>query len=598
MSGHARAAVQAARPAHGLGGRHQAAYAPGGQMVRIRQSSEAAGQCPTQGLTQHSKSPLLSAQSLTVGSPVPMEFPQSRAAAGLARVDVTPPIGIYHRMWGAATHERASGVHQPLTATVLVFSQLGQSPNKDTVAWVALDHCLLWDKEMELVMDTVSSSTGLPRTHIRLMFSHTHAAGLMGLERVDKPGGELSPQYLEDMAQRISSAVQPFPVAATLPLFLDLRLGAAWNAGPSQVSKAKATMQPTTMVYGTGSCTLAGNRPLDTLRDLYDGARGEYVCGYNPQGLADDTVVVVSITADKDGARLATVVNYACHPTTLAWDNTLISPDYVGSMRQVVETSTGVPCVFIQGASGDTGPRDGYTGDVKLAERNGRQGDFMICKCFRVSACLVTLFPDFHYTGVALMNPAAFAPPWFWQRHSTRQEGAVVSGATIGTWGWKEQSSAQAAASEMFAWSRTQVLMEFRSDLPDLKEIAAQEIHWNKELENAKQKGDDIASRDAGAQLERLLRGKTRIVHLDTSGPLQYPVYMLRMGSVVSDALGREQYTILQREYLPDKDSYGKDLYQEKASVLARGALEKLTDHLVEQISELLTCQNAAKSAI
>lgn len=45
--------------------------------------------------------------------------PQSRCRAGVARCDITPPVSIYHRMWGAALHERATGVHRPLTATAL-----------------------------------------------------------------------------------------------------------------------------------------------------------------------------------------------------------------------------------------------------------------------------------------------------------------------------------------------------------------------------------------------------------------------------------------------------------------------------------------------
>ena len=36
--------------------------------------------------------------------------PQSRCQFALAWADITPPIGIYHRMWGAAKHERATGV--------------------------------------------------------------------------------------------------------------------------------------------------------------------------------------------------------------------------------------------------------------------------------------------------------------------------------------------------------------------------------------------------------------------------------------------------------------------------------------------------------
>ena len=51
--------------------------------------------------------------------------------------DVTPPVGIYHRMWGAATHDRSTGVHRPLTATALALSPLSGGPGR---VFVALDH--------------------------------------------------------------------------------------------------------------------------------------------------------------------------------------------------------------------------------------------------------------------------------------------------------------------------------------------------------------------------------------------------------------------------------------------------------------------------
>ena len=32
-------------------------------------------------------------------------------------------MGIYHRMWGAARHDRATGVHRPLLGDVLIFEE-------------------------------------------------------------------------------------------------------------------------------------------------------------------------------------------------------------------------------------------------------------------------------------------------------------------------------------------------------------------------------------------------------------------------------------------------------------------------------------------
>ena len=56
---------------------------------------------------------------------------------GVATRDVTPPVGIYARSWGAATHEVAEGVHRPFAATAAVFAPVtGDEP---TLALVAVD---------------------------------------------------------------------------------------------------------------------------------------------------------------------------------------------------------------------------------------------------------------------------------------------------------------------------------------------------------------------------------------------------------------------------------------------------------------------------
>jgi hypothetical protein len=54
-----------------------------------------------------------------------VDSPQSHVRFAAARADITPPLGIYWRMWGAATHDHATGVHRPLTATAAVFEPLG-----------------------------------------------------------------------------------------------------------------------------------------------------------------------------------------------------------------------------------------------------------------------------------------------------------------------------------------------------------------------------------------------------------------------------------------------------------------------------------------
>ena len=64
-------------------------------------------------------------------------FSYTHCNFGVATRDVTPPVGIYARSWGAATHDTAEGVHRPFAATAAVFAPLGG--DGPTLALVAVD---------------------------------------------------------------------------------------------------------------------------------------------------------------------------------------------------------------------------------------------------------------------------------------------------------------------------------------------------------------------------------------------------------------------------------------------------------------------------
>jgi hypothetical protein len=69
---------------------------------------------------------------------------------------------------------------------------------------------------------------------------------------------------------------------------------------------------------------------------------------------------------------VATLVNYACHPTIMGSDNRLITPDYPGPVRETVESIVGGTCLFLQGAAGNQGPIDGFTGKTAVYRRLGK----------------------------------------------------------------------------------------------------------------------------------------------------------------------------------------------------------------------------------
>ena len=78
-------------------------------------------------------------------------------------------------MWGAALHERAEGIHQPLECNVL---WLQAASSDECLLILSVDHCLFW-KDANDAQEALSQATGIPLGSIVVYFTHTHGAGLM-----------------------------------------------------------------------------------------------------------------------------------------------------------------------------------------------------------------------------------------------------------------------------------------------------------------------------------------------------------------------------------------------------------------------------------
>lgn len=450
-----------------------------------------------------------------------------RGLAAAATRDVTPPVGIRNRHWGPATVDVAAGVHRPFALTALAVKAGGEgngaSESDEPIVVIGVD-ATWWRsvRDYAQMRDALRDGLGLADSRVLLCLSHTHAGAALGLDEVDLPGGALIPEYLELLRQSAVSAAR----------------------------EAISGLQPATIDWVTGRCGLAANREAQV--------GGRAVVGYNPTQPADDTVMVGRVTAE-DGRPLGTVVNYACHPTTLAWQNQLLSPDYVGAMRDLVHDATGAPCLFLQGASGDLAPREQYVGDPAVADRHGIE------------------------LGHAVLAALASMPP---PGHALRLDDVVESGAPLGMWKTAEEQYPTNLAAD-----RTDVTMTIRP-LPTLQELSEQ---W--------------ADIDPRSLDERLRRARAvRDGYID--GPtVVHPLWSIRIGDAVIVAHPGEAYSSFQSTlrsrfpdlaviavnltngpgfvYLPDAQAYRRNAYQAWQTVLAPGALERLTEAATEQISSL-----------
>lgn len=456
--------------------------------------------------------------------PADLVPPSASLWAGIARRDITPPVGIYARMWGAARHDVAEGVHRPLYATVVAMSE-----DRDRPPLILASVDLGWWQRPEdewHVRGGLIEALGLDADRVMVACTHTHAGASVCLEDVDKPGGDL--------------------VAG----FLDRVRASLIEAGHEAVER----LAPAIMTWAYGRCDLAANR------DLPEPGSSRVVCGFNPAEPADDTLLVGRI-CDAAGRVTGTLVNYACHPTTLAWENRLISPDYVGAMRLTVERDTGgAPCLFLLGAAGELAPREQYTGDTSVADANGRR------------------------LGFAALGALESMPPPGW---CLCYAGVVESGAALAVW-------------KRRPFTPSSVILAERLDVELPLKCLPTEDQVRHELGIC---GDRV--------LAERLRRKLRVLRQVGSGPrCRMPAWIWRIGGAVFVGQANEAYSAFQVElrrrfprtavavlnlvngscgYLSPPELYDRNVYQVWQSPFERAALPTLTRACEGAIARLLS---------
>jgi neutral/alkaline ceramidase-like enzyme len=255
-------------------------------------------------------------------------------AAGVARVDITPPNGLPLQGY-PGSGRNATGVRDPLYARVLVLHVGAQR-----LALVDLD--LIAPLEPAYVA-RLREAVRQDVSYVMVAAIHTHSGPALI--------PTLSPAPREWEAVAVGKITQAIKEAAAHEIAA--RLGT-----------------------GYGVAYLGHNR----LRPNGDGTVTWFEKNWTDVSTApvDPTVAVLRVD-DMNGSPIAILVNYACHPVIFGPDSPLYSADFPGVMTGVVEKAMGGKplCFFLQGGDGDINPLYAVTplteGAVELSERAGTE---------------------------------------------------------------------------------------------------------------------------------------------------------------------------------------------------------------------------------
>jgi hypothetical protein len=251
--------------------------------------------------------------------------------AGAARVDITPPLPV--DLLGFVRRSRAArGVWDPLLATAAVL----RGENGSSVVVIAADVVGLTTEMSDRIRARVAAAVSCRPEEVLLNSSHSHAAPWPGA--TVKMGGEFDGWTETEL--RWWEAVPD--------LYASAAVQAAENAVEARVSGGVGRVRD-----------VAVNRRERT-------ADGRTILGWNPDLFVDESVPTLRIDAlDAPADRpdpIATIVGFGCHPVVVGPDVPLVGSDFVGPMRDLLDSRLrpdGVT-IFLQGAAGNVLPLEAF----------------------------------------------------------------------------------------------------------------------------------------------------------------------------------------------------------------------------------------------
>lgn len=242
---------------------------------------------------------------------------------GISKIDITPPVGV--DLQGFVARQGCSiGIHSTLYAKALVIEN-----NKDLTAIIVCDLLAFDEKLVSEIKNKIAKSLGINKENIIIFATHTHSGpATVFLRRC----GTLDSKYIDSLKGKILTCV----------------------------SAANKNKKQALIGARDGKVKIGINRREKKGKEI--------VIGENPEGSVDTELNVIKIE-DLNKKPIALIVNYSCHPVILGPENLHISGDYPACAADIIEKNTGIPVMFITGASANINPVSGVTNSFKEVDR-------------------------------------------------------------------------------------------------------------------------------------------------------------------------------------------------------------------------------------
>jgi len=259
---------------------------------------------------------------------------------GAASHTINPAVGAF--IAGDKQDRHFTGIHDSLFVKAVVISN-----SKEQITFLTFDCIgLLYPTLLEIRKQVASkiSRNEFNPSNIVMSSTHTHSGpDVVGIWGPDQMTSGVDSLYMKALVEKAAATIE-----------------AAW-----------ATKQPATLHYA----------------DTNFGE--EWVYNISEPEELDRSVSVLQFK-DLAGKSIATLTNFACHPTIMDGTNSLVSSDYVLGLYKQLNQSQGGENLFLNGAIGGWVQPEYEEKTFKRAELRGRQLGVAVEEALKLSTASVS----------------------------------------------------------------------------------------------------------------------------------------------------------------------------------------------------------------
>ncbi|MBE7126438.1 neutral/alkaline non-lysosomal ceramidase N-terminal domain-containing protein [Bacillus mycoides] len=259
---------------------------------------------------------------------------------GVCKVDITPPIGIdfigYHRDTGI------NNIEEHIYGTIFVFEK-----DEMKTVFISIDNIGMLVEDTTMIRERVASELNVPLQQITVVYTHTHSG----------------PETVGDH-----------------PLIKSYKTILLNNVVQGAIT-ANNNMRSCEVGWDVTTGDIGVNRRERT-------PDGKAKMGINIEGIVDKRIGVLAMRNAESKELAGVIVFCTAHPNVLKGDSDVLSADYPGMTREILEKIVNCPVIIVQGATGNVNAK--YRGSQEALKQ----------MAYVISGHVLTILPTVTYRPI------------------------------------------------------------------------------------------------------------------------------------------------------------------------------------------------------